>query len=554
MISRKDTSQSFSLRTDDIPGAQPRKNAWKQRTDGSGPNYDSYEGVHPRQLHPSSISRDVLIHTTRDIEGAYPKEKGFRTTRHVDPLNPQYKLPTTKTIKAPTPKFLRDTLDVTDIKGTKTKPLYVGPTKDLMRTDDLLTVESANAKRLEWLATVEPHTRFDVKDINQHSRKITYDINPADPEWKWSGDVLKRPQPVHRAERKKLPKDWDGNPSTSLSVAGISRATPRKVLSVPKSTERNTNLDIVDIKGVLPGKPHLWKSRRHTDPLDPDYSTYDQIPLPKRSGPIAGKPADRGSDGVAICVHAKKLHEITAKYESDRAKKGGKMERFTHRLFQQDRPDFCSGLSSKQIDKAKEEQYSRKKREFQRVEHSRVLARVPQVTGMLTGPHEQTLRYGAWDKRESDVGRKEKLMFTKKFDQVDPRSEHLLGAHDSVYPKIPSALMAGITSDNPAFTLQAQKERERPVRMRATGFGERTTRVSGSTYGKPMSTAAGKFTEKSGRAKPEVFLQTSSMPSRSAMIGKTRIDPPPSSAVLTRKSIIAEKRAEISAVKDLPDF
>jgi len=47
----------------------------------------------------------------------------MRTKRHVNPLVPEYDLPKFHTTSLIEPKFIRDTLDISDIDGTKTKPI-----------------------------------------------------------------------------------------------------------------------------------------------------------------------------------------------------------------------------------------------------------------------------------------------------------------------------------------------------------------------------------------------------------------------------------------------
>ncbi len=53
----------------------------------------------------------------RDIEGAYPRLKGLRTNRISNPLEPEYILPSFKTAAPVIPKFVRNSMDVSDIEG-----------------------------------------------------------------------------------------------------------------------------------------------------------------------------------------------------------------------------------------------------------------------------------------------------------------------------------------------------------------------------------------------------------------------------------------------------
>ena len=55
-----------------------------------------------------------------DIEGCRPKAKEFRTKRVVNPLNPQYILPSVSAVVLDKGRpFFRDTLNVTDINNKR---------------------------------------------------------------------------------------------------------------------------------------------------------------------------------------------------------------------------------------------------------------------------------------------------------------------------------------------------------------------------------------------------------------------------------------------------
>jgi hypothetical protein len=75
-----------------------------------------------------------------DIDGTRPhiKNRILMTKRHVDPLNPEYTLPAFQPIDPHEPKFLRNTLDISDIDGTKSKPLYKSATRDTYTNSDII--------------------------------------------------------------------------------------------------------------------------------------------------------------------------------------------------------------------------------------------------------------------------------------------------------------------------------------------------------------------------------------------------------------------------------
>lgn len=75
-----------------------------------------------------------------DIPGARPKvlNKFVFTNRCINPLEPEYKLPSFEAHEPYEPKFIRDTMNISDIDGTKTKPLHKYETRDLYHVDDIV--------------------------------------------------------------------------------------------------------------------------------------------------------------------------------------------------------------------------------------------------------------------------------------------------------------------------------------------------------------------------------------------------------------------------------
>lgn len=80
---------------------------------------DDISGTKARWIHRSLRNKPDRTLNHDDIEGSKPKPKDFRTSRQVDPLEPKYNLPSFKAPPAETPKFIRDTLNIDDISGTK---------------------------------------------------------------------------------------------------------------------------------------------------------------------------------------------------------------------------------------------------------------------------------------------------------------------------------------------------------------------------------------------------------------------------------------------------
>ena len=114
--------ESYSLKTDDIEGAKPFQRSYQYT------NKLSYSN------------------STTGIEKSAPSSTEFLTNRITNPLNPEYKLPTHISKPITPPKFIKDTLDISDIKVTTSKPLYKKMIRDSLNVSDISFRRSTKAK------------------------------------------------------------------------------------------------------------------------------------------------------------------------------------------------------------------------------------------------------------------------------------------------------------------------------------------------------------------------------------------------------------------------
>jgi hypothetical protein len=95
------------------------------------------DGAQPKQYRQRNyVSNGLKID---DIDGTKARvhDRFLRTNRHVDPMNPSYKLPTTEITPYEPPKFQRDTLEIDDIPGTRPKQRAVIANRDALHIDDI---------------------------------------------------------------------------------------------------------------------------------------------------------------------------------------------------------------------------------------------------------------------------------------------------------------------------------------------------------------------------------------------------------------------------------
>lgn len=80
-----------------------------------------------------------------DIDGARARvtDKMIVTKRHVNPLQPEYDLPAFEVAKPYEPKFVRHTMDFSDIEGTQSKPMMkFAPKNCTNKVDDIVGAQA----------------------------------------------------------------------------------------------------------------------------------------------------------------------------------------------------------------------------------------------------------------------------------------------------------------------------------------------------------------------------------------------------------------------------
>jgi len=273
----------------DIEGARPTQ---KMNRFTKKPNYtydiSDIQGTRPLPLHRETNSVDYTLKHD-DIEGSRPRgatHQNVRAKNPVDPLVPNYKLPTYELPPDGTPKFLRDTLDVTDIDGTRSKPLYKFPTRENFEVRDIEGAEAGwkpRHKRVQ--AEGQPRNIMEVADINQQGvKKSQRCTDPLRPVHFINGMVVKDDMKYTMPRR--LPPKRDGPffPLTTKDIEGAYPGwTPPHAMQPPLEQRRhfrNTNF-VGDIAGAQSDTVmHCIKTNRVTNPLNPAYTSLDGEVMP----------------------------------------------------------------------------------------------------------------------------------------------------------------------------------------------------------------------------------------------------------------------------------
>jgi hypothetical protein len=178
----------FSLRTDDIDGARAKTSPFKTRDHAL--NISDIEGTHATPMfNPNSTPIDVM--KVRDIDGSTPRicRNLPHSSRHTNPLNPEYQLPTKEEVPPPEIPFIYDGINFDDIPGVHPKSYKTDkPPRDIMKTSD---IPGASARRLVGTADRDNRS-LDVRDINGNGRfRTRRSTNPLNPQYVFDGGVLK---------------------------------------------------------------------------------------------------------------------------------------------------------------------------------------------------------------------------------------------------------------------------------------------------------------------------------------------------------------------------
>ena len=104
------------------------------------------------------------------------------TLLQVNPLAPEYQLPSCKIAPPPEPKFIRDGYSIADIEGTKPRSRYQFAMRETYEVKDIEGAQAGWRPRHERVRFEgPPRDSLDVKDINDVGFKSTRVTDPLRP-------------------------------------------------------------------------------------------------------------------------------------------------------------------------------------------------------------------------------------------------------------------------------------------------------------------------------------------------------------------------------------
>jgi hypothetical protein len=222
-----------------------------------------------------------------DIEGArVVRAKGiYNTNRHINPLGPEYVLPTYAKAEAPVVPLRRDALDHADIAGSNSKPLYKPYMRDIISVSDIDGTNSHWKTRQARLSTGE--LRIGASSTDYPSSELATQRGVHVPFIKRTSRITDPLVPLYEMHGSSIGDDStyfkprrakegivDNHLLMTEDIAGASATWRKEQMSKRRDfTQTNFNLDI---KGAQHDTiVHSIKSTRDTNPLQPVYQSLD---------------------------------------------------------------------------------------------------------------------------------------------------------------------------------------------------------------------------------------------------------------------------------------
>lgn len=281
--------RSFARDTDplakDIDGSQPSNRYAKFLNKPSFYDTADVQGSKSMTLHKTRNGPVDNTLRVDDIDGARARvrDKFLQTNRHIDPLNPNYNLPSFSPAEPHVPKFIRDPLSISDIDGTKSTPLAKYDMRTMNKIDDIEgTQPSWKPRHARARLEAPPKDIMEVNDISKRTHRFkdhtTRVVDPVMPVYVVNGmEIMSDPKYTRPKKNPEFIAD-----THLLMTADIEGAYPGwhppALLNPPLEMRRefrNTNF-IKDIEGAQPNTIKRGiTTERSVHPLDPVYQGLD---------------------------------------------------------------------------------------------------------------------------------------------------------------------------------------------------------------------------------------------------------------------------------------
>ena len=172
---------SLNLYNLDIEGSSPRKFGYFfNKEDFTNKNSD-IEKSSPKNYY-QNINKISFNLTNDDIEFSKPQCVKNASTRHTNPLQPKYIIKNPEILPITPSKFMRNTLEINDIKGTR--PKKIGSDKNLFKEPIKKDIIKDSWPKKPYLRKTK-YEYLDYRDVT--TKNLNYrNTNPLSPIYNWS--------------------------------------------------------------------------------------------------------------------------------------------------------------------------------------------------------------------------------------------------------------------------------------------------------------------------------------------------------------------------------
>ena len=264
---------STNLYNLDIESSMPRTfGVFTNKVDFINKN-DDIEKSNPKILHYPLNKPEYNLYN-KDIEKSSPDVNQFKSKRNTNPLQPKYKLSKLEDYPPEIPKFIRDSMDVSDIQGASpSKKTYIKLKGNLSEK----IIEGAKRKVI-----YDPRKNFgkmqyhylDYSDLNNETFKSKRNTNALDPIYIFKnkdGGKMHYYGPIEKS-KPHLQYPYYYKPPLNLKLDDIKGSNPGSKNYINKFNSKNFHICIADIEKSDAGS--LKKgitTKRCINPLMPKY-------------------------------------------------------------------------------------------------------------------------------------------------------------------------------------------------------------------------------------------------------------------------------------------
>ena len=267
---------SLNLYNLDIEGSSPRKFGYFfNKEDFTNKNSD-IEKSSPKSYN-KNINKISFNLTNNDIEFSKPQCVKNTTTRHTNPLEPKYIMKTPEILPMTPPKFIRDVMEINDIRGCR--PKKIGNEKNLFKEPIIKDVIKDSWPKKPYLRKSK-YEYLDYRDVTNQTINHR-NTNPLRPIYNWSYvDDKKCFGPIDGNSPLVYSKYLYKNPLnlTNKDIEGTNTNSKNRYMKFHGTNYSYNTRDIKGAQGDTIARGII--TNRHINPIVPKYKYLGHSEIP----------------------------------------------------------------------------------------------------------------------------------------------------------------------------------------------------------------------------------------------------------------------------------